>query len=166
LTIEDVDSASVFDGTPNDIFGRSYYTTTVDWSIPAAGLDAGTWTDSPDIKDLVQYIVNKPGWSSGNYMNIAVWGTTSNGGCSEEIRDFNGGSSFAAQLEVTYQDASGSHQDFPLLVSLSGDWLKTTTADTTNGRITNDSGYDIIFKDTSGTQLDHEIESYDGSARV
>jgi hypothetical protein len=69
-------------------------------------------------------------------MNIAVWGTTSNGGCSEEIRDFNGGSSFAAQLEVTYQDASGSHQDFPLLVSLSGDWLKTTTADTTNAGMT------------------------------
>jgi hypothetical protein len=164
INIEDVDSASVFAGTANDIFGRSYYTTTVDWSIPAAGLDTGTWTDSPDLTDLVQHIVNKPGWSSGNYLSIAVWGVTSNGGCSEDIRDFNDDTSLAAKLEVTYQDGSGSHQNFPLLVNLSGDWLKTTTADTTNGRIQNANGYDIIFKDTSGTQLDHEIESYDGSA--
>jgi hypothetical protein len=163
INIEDVDSASAFAGTANDIIGRSYYTTTVDWSIPAAGLDTGTWTDSPDIKDLIQHIVNKPGWSSGNYMNIAVWGVTSNGGCSEDIRDYNDEPNLAAKLEVTYQASSGSHQDFPLLVNLSGDWLKTTTADTTNGRITNDNGYDIIFKDTSGTQLDHEIENYDGT---
>jgi hypothetical protein len=164
ISIEDVDNASAFDGTPNDIYGRSYYITTVDWSIPAAGLDTGTWSDSPDIKDLIQHIVSKTGWSSGNYLSIGVWGVTSNGGCSEEIRDFNAGSSFAPKLEITYEDSSGSHQDFPFLVSLSGDWLKTTAADTTNGRITNDNGYDIIFKDTSGTQLDHEIEDYDGTA--
>jgi hypothetical protein len=69
------------------------------------------------------------------------------------------------QITIDNTKVSGTSDltNFPLLVSLSGDWLKTTTADTTNGRITNSNGYDIIFKDTSGTQLDHEIEDYDGT---
>ncbi|KKM17286.1 hypothetical protein LCGC14_1677300, partial [marine sediment metagenome] len=58
---------------------------------------------------------------------------------------------------------SSNHLNFPMLVSLSGDWLKTTIADATNGRIQNASGYDIIFRDTNLEQLDHEIEDYDGS---
>jgi hypothetical protein len=75
---------------------------------------------------------------------------------------------FSYRKEITIQSSqvigSADHLNFPMLVSLSGDWLKTTTADSTNGRIENDpDGYDIIFKDSSGTQLDHEIEDYDGS---
>ncbi len=53
---------------------------------------------------------------------------------------------------------------FPVLVSLSGDWLKTTTVDPTNGRIENDNGYDIIFRESDGTTaLYHEIEEYDST---
>jgi hypothetical protein len=52
---------------------------------------------------------------------------------------------------------------FPVLIELSGAWLRTTTEDATNGRIENDNGYDIIFKQGSAT-LYHEIEEYDGSA--
>jgi hypothetical protein len=69
------------------------------------------------------------------------------------------------QLTIDNTKVSGTSDltNFPLLVNLSGDWLKTTTADPTNGRIQNSSGYDIIFKNSSGTQLDHEIEDYDGT---
>ena len=52
---------------------------------------------------------------------------------------------------------------FPVLIELTGDWLRTTTEDATNGRITDDDGDDIIFKQGSST-LYHEIEEYDGSA--
>ncbi|HUV45440.1 MAG TPA: DUF2341 domain-containing protein [Dehalococcoidales bacterium] len=52
---------------------------------------------------------------------------------------------------------------FPVLIELSGDWLRTTTEDATNGRITDDDGDDIIFK-MGSTTLYHEIEEYDGSA--
>jgi len=75
---------------------------------------------------------------------------------------------FSYRKEITIQSGQVSgtsdHPNFPVLISLSGSWLRTTTADPTNGRIENASGYDIIFKDTGGTQLDHEIEDYDGSA--
>ena len=69
---------------------------------------------------------------------------------------------------------SSNIADFPVLVSLSGDWLKTTTQDPVNGRIENTDGYDILFRalddSTCGgvgnapCTLDHEIEKYDGTA--
>lgn len=53
---------------------------------------------------------------------------------------------------------------FPVLISLSGDWLKTTGVDEINGRIESSSGHDIVFRDSDGTtDLYHEIESYDGN---
>ena len=53
---------------------------------------------------------------------------------------------------------------FPVLISLTGNWLKTTLVDATNGRIENANGYDIIFRESDGvTGLYHEIESYDGT---
>jgi len=52
---------------------------------------------------------------------------------------------------------------FPVLISLSGDWLKTTAADPVNGRIVSADGWDIIFMDSSGETLYHEIEEYDGT---
>ena len=51
---------------------------------------------------------------------------------------------------------------FPVLISLSGDWLKTIG---NGGRIQHGSGYDILFKAADGrTKLDHELEAYDGTA--
>jgi len=54
---------------------------------------------------------------------------------------------------------------FPVLVSLSGNWLKTTAVDAVNGRIENANGWDIVFRGSNGmTGLYHEIEEYDGTA--
>ncbi|CAB1057424.1 Beta-galactosidase (EC [Olavius sp. associated proteobacterium Delta 1] len=76
------------------------------------------------------------------------------------------GYGYNRKLRINHSQVAGTadHTDFQALISLSGDWLKTTAADTTNGRIENDNGWDIIFKDEDGNQLDHEIEKYDGSA--
>jgi hypothetical protein len=51
--------------------------------------------------------------------------------------------------------------DFPVLIKESGTWLRNSGY--TDGRIENASGYDIIFKDATETQvLAHEIEYYKG----
>ncbi len=56
---------------------------------------------------------------------------------------------------------------FPVLISLSGEWLQTTTINPTNGRIESADGDDIIFRESDGrTGLYHEIESYDSQASV
>jgi hypothetical protein len=50
--------------------------------------------------------------------------------------------------------------NFPVLINIAGDNdLKTAPT----GHVQNSNGYDVIFRDTNGTQLDHEIESYNGT---
>ena len=111
IRVEDVDNASVFTGAANNIRTRSYWGTTVDWAIPTNGLPINTWSYSPDISSLIQHVVNRSGWSSGNNLSIAIWGQTSGGvsGCSEEIIDYTDDPSRAARLEVTYLDRSGAN---------------------------------------------------------
>jgi alpha-tubulin suppressor-like RCC1 family protein len=101
IRVEDVDSAAAFTGAPSDILTRSYWSTTVDWNIPAGGLPINTWSESPDIAPLIQHIVNRAGWTSGNYLNIAVWGQTSGGGTREVINDFSSNPALSAQLVLT-----------------------------------------------------------------
>jgi hypothetical protein len=166
IRVEDTDNASAFTGAPNDIYTRTYWGTTIDWTIPAAGLPINTWSESPDITTLIQHIVNKGTWSPGNYLSIAIWGETVNGtGCNEGVTDYNTNASLAAQLEVTYQTGSGSIQDFPVMVKLTG-----TDFQEVEDNVDAD-GYDIIFKAEDDTTcggvglapctLDHEIEVYD-----
>jgi len=102
IRVQDVDNAAAFTGAANNIRGRTYWGTRVNWTIPAGGLPTGTWSNSPNVKDLVQHIVSRPGWSSGNYLCIAIWGQTGAGGCSEAIKDYSSNPSSAAKLDVTY----------------------------------------------------------------
>jgi hypothetical protein len=71
IRVENVDNAAAFTcSSGNDIHGRSYWSTTVDWLIPSDGLPSGQYSSSPDITSLIQQIVNRSGWSSGNYLNL------------------------------------------------------------------------------------------------
>jgi hypothetical protein len=165
IRVEDVVNASAFTGASDDIYNRTYYGTTVDWNIPAAGLPVGSWSESPDISALVQHIVDNGSWSPGNFLSIAIWGLTSNGGCIEDINDYSDDPTYAAQLEVSYQTGSGSIQDFPVMVELTGTHFQEVENDV-------DADYhDIIFKAEDDATcggaglapciLDHEIEAYD-----
>jgi hypothetical protein len=54
---------------------------------------------------------------------------------------------------------------FPVLVSLQGSWLRTTTTDPTNGRLGSAFGYDVVFTADDGlTPLVHDLEEYNDSA--
>jgi hypothetical protein len=72
---------------------------------------------------------------------------------------------YSCNTQITINSAkvvgSADFTDFPVLISLTDDSLKNTGC----GVITDSNGYDIIFTDSAGTtQLDHEIEKYDGAA--
>lgn len=51
-----------------------------------------------------------------------------------------------------------NHSNFPVLIKTIQSFLKHTNY---GGGVSNTNGYDIIFKDSLGTQLDHEMEKYD-----
>ncbi len=101
LTIrgEDTDNAPTFTNSGGDISSRNTTTASVSWfPIPwmtkgEAGVDQRT----PNLAAVVQEIVNRPGWSSGNSMAMIVTGT------GERVAEsYNGDQNGAPLLHVEY----------------------------------------------------------------
>jgi hypothetical protein len=74
---------------------------------------------------------------------------------------------YRKKLTIQYGEVgdscSSNLSNFPVLVTLSGDWLKTKTTHV-DGRIYNSNGYDIAFRgENDETVLNYEIEKYDGT---
>jgi PKD repeat protein/uncharacterized protein YjiK len=99
LQAEATDNAATFVDSDWNISSRSRTAASVSWSpVPwtttgAAGADQRT----PDISSLIQEVVNRPGWSSGNSLAIIVTGT------GERVAEsYNGVASAAALLHVDY----------------------------------------------------------------
>lgn len=67
LFAEDVDNSNDFAGTA-DVINRTRTTATTNWNMVSAS--TSDWNTSPDIASLVQEVVNRAGWSSGNAISI------------------------------------------------------------------------------------------------
>jgi len=71
---------------------------------------------------------------------------------------------YSCNMKITIQGSQvqgGPHDDFPVLISLTDESLKTSGC----GFVTSDDGYDILFTNSSkSSQLAHEIEKYDKDA--
>jgi hypothetical protein len=79
LTIkgQKISNAPVFTTSKNNVSGRTKTSASVSWA-PASWLTAGaagTAQKSPDLKSIVQEIVNLSGWTSGNSMVFIISGT-------------------------------------------------------------------------------------------
>ncbi|MEJ2430880.1 MAG: DUF2341 domain-containing protein, partial [Deltaproteobacteria bacterium] len=89
-------------------------------------------------------------WSEAASINI-----TANAAGSVDV------SGYSCNMKITIQGSQvqgGPHDDFPVLISLTDESLKTSGC----GFVTSDDGYDILFTNSSQSeQLDHEIEKYD-----
>lgn len=94
---QDVDNAAEFAATAADISGRTLTTATVNWT-PAAW-SIGVEYDSPNLASIVQEIVDRPGWASGNRLCIII------GSHATERRTawaYNGAPADAPVLTVNY----------------------------------------------------------------
>ncbi len=96
---EDSDNASVFSSTNSDISNRTLTSASIAWnSIPAwntAG-ESGANQQSADITSIVQEIINRGGWNSGNAMSFIINGTGE-----RTAESYNGSSTDAAVLSIT-----------------------------------------------------------------
>lgn len=102
ITGEAVDDAATFSATNFDITGRADTSATVNWSgIPAwsTGGAAGTDQRTPNIGTIVQEIVNRGGWLSGNDMVFVLTGATDQ---HRQAESYDGSSADAAVLTITY----------------------------------------------------------------
>ncbi len=95
---EDVNHAVSFKNDDNHLGGRLANATTaeVDWKITEPW-QAGTTYESPDVSNIVQEIVNRPGWCGGNSLSMMFTGTGNRVTLSDDA-----GSDIGAKLVVTY----------------------------------------------------------------
>ena len=95
---EDADNASVFSGTNSNISNRTLTTASVGWnSIPAWNTvgQSGTNQQTPDLTSIVQEIVNRGGWTSGNSMALVI-----NGSGERTAESYNGSAGQAPVLTI------------------------------------------------------------------
>jgi parallel beta helix pectate lyase-like protein/K319-like protein len=78
LTIrgQTADNPGTFTGTTSNLSSRPRTTAAVIWAPSAWGMgDVGAAQQTPELKAVVQEIVNRPGWASGNALAIVITGT-------------------------------------------------------------------------------------------
>lgn len=101
LTIKghDTDNASSFSSTAHNLSGRSTTSASVKWNPPSWSDVGAAAADqrSPDIKAIVQEIVDRDGWSQGNSLVIIITGTGT-----RTAEAYDGESSSAALLNIDY----------------------------------------------------------------
>ncbi len=98
LTIyaHDTDDSQAFSSTDYDITSRQKTTTFVTWdSLPA--LDVGEALESPNIATIIQEIVDKSGWNSGNSLSIIITGSGQ-----RTVESYEGSSQNAPLLTIRY----------------------------------------------------------------
>ncbi len=95
------DNAPTFTTSVNNISNRALTTASTLWN-PSVWLSNQTYT-TPDIKAVVQEIVNRPSWADGNSMVFVISGSGS-----RSADSFNGSPSGAPVLKITYTTGSGA----------------------------------------------------------
>lgn len=101
LYCEDVDDAAVFDGSSTDISGRTRTTASVTFS-EVTGSNAQSITG---LDALVQEVVDRPSWSSGNAMVFIFERQT---GANFRFRAHDNLTSDGPGIDVDYTEAGGS----------------------------------------------------------
>lgn len=109
---EDVDNSATFVSTSSNISTRDLTAASVVWTnipnwptVGAAGPDQRT----PNLAAVVQEVVNRSGWASGNSLNILMHGS------GERVAEsYDGSSSDAPQLILTYVPGTAPLGEFPV----------------------------------------------------
>lgn len=104
------DDAAAISTTAFDISGRTDTSASVTWSAISGWStvpETGTNQKTPDIKTIIQEIVNRGGWASGNDILITIENNGSTSSTRRTAEPFEGGSTLAPELQITYSPSSG-----------------------------------------------------------
>jgi hypothetical protein len=93
------DNATTFSTATGNVSSRARTTSAVAWSPPAWTTigQAGAGQRTPNLAPIVQEIVNRPGWASGNSLVLIITGTGE-----RTAEAYNGVPSAAPLLQVEY----------------------------------------------------------------
>lgn len=107
ITGVDEDNTAVYDNSPiDDARTRTHTTAVVDWDLTFTRTN-GTERASSDIKTIIQEIVDRGSWSSGNAIGIYLYddGTSNN---YWDIKYYSSYPNYTALLTIDYTPASSS----------------------------------------------------------
>jgi len=96
---EDSDDANPFTTVADNLKDRDATTATVAWD-SVVSWSAGSSYQTPDLKSIVQEIVGREGWVSGNSMVFRITGTAGK----RDIRAYDASSATAPRLHVIFRD--------------------------------------------------------------
>ena len=104
ITAENVVNAAGYTAVSFNVSSRSYIASHITWAdgtVPGWATD--NYYDSPDITSLVQTIIDKQGWQSGNAMAFKIWSDV--GESSERVADsYEGGYPVTLHFDWTLED--------------------------------------------------------------
>ncbi|HET6443307.1 MAG TPA: putative Ig domain-containing protein [candidate division Zixibacteria bacterium] len=90
------DDAPTFTSTVNNVTSRAKTAASISWDIPAWNI-VDEHHQSPELKDVVQEVIDRAGWNSGNSMAFVISGTGS-----RTAESFDGEPAAAAQLHIEF----------------------------------------------------------------
>jgi calcineurin-like phosphoesterase family protein/Big-like domain-containing protein/purple acid phosphatase-like protein/type IX secretion system substrate protein len=151
IKVEESDNAPVFSNSSNNITSRSMVSDSVVWYLPEF-VPVGDTITGPSMNDLVQAILNRSGWNSGNSMVFTISGIGL-----RRIFSYDSSAAFAPMLYLAYNSGSGSSMNYVMELDTNdlpaGYRLaesKYQTADFT-GSAQSDSGNDLGYVGVSTT---------------
>ena len=117
---EATDDAAPFSAAASDLSSRGRTASTVMWA-PEAWEDGESGLDqrTPDLSDVIQAIIDEPGWDAGNALALFFKDTTAGG--DRIVEAFEGAPGAAARLVVVALDPSGAEFQFELAVCMPED---------------------------------------------
>ena len=78
----------------------------VTWTL--GDMTNGTWYDSPDVTTVIQELVDRSGWASGNDINIFLHDASTGGNWNARWYAHDQGSGYEPKLVITYSDAAAT----------------------------------------------------------
>jgi hypothetical protein len=103
---EDADSAAIFTSDDKNVSNRTPTSATVAVSLSNVMTSGSGFYGICDLKDAVQEVIDRPGWSSGNNIAALLYSLTSG---EIRFRTYDNNSAEAAKLTITYTaPASGA----------------------------------------------------------
>ncbi len=102
---EDTNSAPAFSASSGNLTNREKTSSEVNWAISQQFTPVNTKYATPNIRDIIQEIVDRPGWSSGNNMAIFIGESNSSNDLYDvrEMESYDGESAAAPILYIKYR---------------------------------------------------------------
>jgi hypothetical protein len=106
---EDQDNPATFAVSANNISGRARTTATVTWTNANLGATGTSRHDSDDISTIIQEIVDRAGWASGNALVLIIQGVDSGLNRQLDVKSYDSAPADAAELDVDFTADSVTH---------------------------------------------------------